>query len=218
MPRKTYRRKTYRKKRYPTRRTNLQGLVSGFPKSRTVSMRYVQKNTLTSTVGTLGVNTYRANGPFDPDRTGTGHQPMGWDVWAGLYNHATVISSKISVKILTTHGQSSACGIYLNDDNVLPYASFEGFLEAKRGTSKMVTAQRNAVGMSTTFNAKRFFNIADVKDNIDRIGSSIAGVPAEECFYNIYYQDLNGLTNDATMVVTIDYIVTFAEPRDQAQS
>ncbi len=46
-----------------------------------------------------GLYTYsfRGNGVFDPDKTGTGHQPRGYDQYAALYQYVTVTASHINV-------------------------------------------------------------------------------------------------------------------------
>lgn len=218
MPRrKTQKRRMTRRRKFPTRRTNLQGLVSGFPKTRRVAMRYVTSKELTSSSGTLVNHNFRANGTFDPDVSGIGHQPMGFDIWTPLYNHMIVLSSKISVKVLTRGGQTSIAGIFLNDDSVMPYTTFEGYLEAKRGVQQTITPGFPN-RMSTTFSAKRFFNVTDLKDNFGRLGSNVGLNPTEQAVFSVYYQDLTGATNTCTFITTIDYIVEYSEPKDQLQS
>lgn len=41
----------------------------------------------------------RLNGIFDPDFTGTGHQPYGYDQWKTFYNKSTVFASSIKVRV-----------------------------------------------------------------------------------------------------------------------
>lgn len=40
---------------------------------------------------------FSANGLFDPDVTGTGHQPMGFDQLSAFYQHHTVMNSSVTV-------------------------------------------------------------------------------------------------------------------------
>lgn len=63
-----------------------------------VKMKYTDGVLLTTTTG-IGVTTYafRANSLFDPDQTGTGHQPYRFDQLAAIYQRYRVLKSKITV-------------------------------------------------------------------------------------------------------------------------
>ena len=52
----------------------------------------------------MGTYRFRANGLYDPDRTGTGHQPFGYDEWSPIYDHFTVVGSRITVYPLAPPG------------------------------------------------------------------------------------------------------------------
>jgi len=75
--------------------------VGGFPDAARVTLRYTQKNTITSTTGALVSYDFRGNSVFDPDFTGTGAQPAGFDDFALNYNRYRVMGSKISASITT---------------------------------------------------------------------------------------------------------------------
>jgi hypothetical protein len=49
------------------------------------------------TSSTLGVisQIYSVSGIFDPNTTGTGHQPMLMDIFAQVYNRYTVLGSRV---------------------------------------------------------------------------------------------------------------------------
>lgn len=58
--------------------------------------RYVDRIVLNPGLGTLATHIFQANGAYDPDITGTGHQPIAFDQLVGIfYNHYTVIGAKI---------------------------------------------------------------------------------------------------------------------------
>lgn len=45
---------------------------------------------------------FRGNSGYDPDATGAGVQPYGWDEHAALYNEYRIVASKITINIDTT--------------------------------------------------------------------------------------------------------------------
>jgi hypothetical protein len=47
-------------------------------------------------------NVFRGNSPYDPDQTGVGNQPYGYDEMAALYDYYHVDSSTIDARITTT--------------------------------------------------------------------------------------------------------------------
>lgn len=42
---------------------------------------------------------FRSNSLWDPDQTGTGHQPHGRDLWASMYNYYTVLSCEYTIRM-----------------------------------------------------------------------------------------------------------------------
>jgi len=92
MPKKTNFRKLVkkqirRKARRAARNSGLSlgrytAMLSGFPSQKIVKMRYVDRYQNTLNGAGYGLVQWRANGCFDPDVTGTGHQPLGYDQWS----------------------------------------------------------------------------------------------------------------------------------------
>ena len=95
--RKRSTRKIYRaKRRKPDwrKRTTIQkGL--GFSDGQIVKMRYVEEFELNPGLGSVASYVFRANGLYDPNYTGAGHQPYGFDQWMTYYNQFTVLGSKM---------------------------------------------------------------------------------------------------------------------------
>lgn len=76
--------------------------LSAFPVRLTRTLRYNQSNTID--VANFGISSqvFRANSLYDPDSTGTGHQPNGFDTLMAAYDHFTVLASKIRVRTIQT--------------------------------------------------------------------------------------------------------------------
>lgn len=227
MPRKYQKKKSVvrrrpRRTRYRRRRIRNLGVPSGIPTRRRVSMRYCEAFALTCTSGVLTSHLWSANSVYDPNVTGTGHQPISYDSMSALYNHYTVVGAKIRFTITdsaTSHSSPGRCGVYLTDAPTPPYVSGASYIEAKKGAYRLITGgQRGVVTCTGYYSPKQFFNIKDIKDNRDTIGSSISSNPTENAYFLTWYEITDGSTNAVQCQVVIDYIVDFSEPRDPLES
>ena len=73
-----------------------------FPQSMSTMLRYTDKINMGLIGATTNViqNQFVANGAFDPNLTGVGHQPRGFDQFMAGYETFTVTGSKISVNFV----------------------------------------------------------------------------------------------------------------------
>jgi len=208
-------RPTFRKRKVP------QGTISCFPASRSTQLRYCDAvSNFTSTNGAITEYFMSCNSLFDPNRTASGHQPMGFDQWSALYNQYYVTSARIKIKLLADQANTAPCivGIYLTDGTSTPYTSASEFIEAKKGVYKMFAhSGSREVNLSYPFNAKKYFDVNDIKDNT-KLQAPITASPAEEAFFVIWYSTLDGTTETANMMITVDYNSHFTEPKDLGQS
>lgn len=221
---KSTRTRARRKLRYaPTRaRGRYTGVPSGIPRVRRTRMRYCDSMVLTSTTGSLASYVFCANGMFDPNITGVGHQPMGYDQMSGSFNHYCVSGAKITVTQNSANsgaGNPTIMGVYLTDSTSVPYSSWQEFKEANKGSSKVIQGgNTRPVTVTSKFSAKKFYNIADLKDNFQRLGAANDANPTEKALFTIWFQTLNGTSATYAFNVTIEYIAHWGEPRDINQS
>lgn len=172
---------------------------------------------LISTFGSLVGHAFCANGCYDPDITGAGHQPYGWDQWAPYFSQYVVTGSKIKAYVTTDGTVNGVCGIYLDDNNAIP-TSTSGLIEGNKGSFSIINQQRSSAKIRSAYSPRKFYNITDVKDNVVRIGANISSNPDDRSFYVVWFQAEAG--GDATihMIVVIDYIVDFSQPSTVGQS
>lgn len=86
---------------------------SGMPKRIAVKLRYTDIFTFDGTT-VAARNTFRANSLFDPDYTGTGHQPYYFDQWATMYNNYTVTGCHVRVQFVATTASPPTDGSITN--------------------------------------------------------------------------------------------------------
>lgn len=197
--------------------------LPGLPKTSIVNMKYCELKTLTSSSGALSPWYFRASSINDPDNSGVGHQPSGHDQWAQLYSNYVVLSSKLTHKVLVGGSQTvwSVCGNYLSPTNTITASTYQELIE--QGKSKytiLAPSTANAVTrLYNSFDAKKEFNLADVKDNVSRIGAAFGSNPSNEAYYVIWTQSDDQATTSATKhLIEIEYTVLLSEPKELPQS
>lgn len=213
MPRQR-KRKNQRKRRVPRPLTSM-GTPSGMQVARRANLRYSSPLTLASTLGVLNSVVYRANSPFDPLAVTGDHSAYGFDQWALLYNHYVVVGAKMTLSAVTFDTQAIMLGCHLADDASTSYNKYIDFNMARKGNQAVIVKNTKPTKITSNFSAKKFFNITDIKDNFDRLGASTSVVPTELAEFHVYAQTFD-LVNSSTvdMIVQIDYIVEFSEPKD----
>jgi len=76
--------------------------ASAFPQSTRTTLLYHASEVVTIGPAPNGdFDQWRITNPTDPDYTGTGHQPMGWDQWSEVYEDCHVLAGDISFEITT---------------------------------------------------------------------------------------------------------------------
>jgi hypothetical protein len=90
--------------------------VFGFPDRLETTLRYHMQTALNSTTGSIARQQFRWNSCFDPDFTGSGHQPMYWDQLTVMYDNYIVCSANAVIKFVNTSTVPFQVGIGTDDD------------------------------------------------------------------------------------------------------
>jgi len=118
----------------PTAEGTLLTKVPLFPPSARVrSLSYFEPSyTLTGASGVIAQYAFTANGIYDPNITGTGHQPLGFDTMMTYYDQYTVLNSKITVRCFGNGVQPASVSICLAPDTTslaLPDVVENGYIK-----------------------------------------------------------------------------------------
>lgn len=226
MPR---RRKSYRrpyKKRYAKKKKHRTLPIGGFPKSKMVKFRYVAEVNINAPLAGIASHVFSANGLYDPDLTGVGHQPGNFDKWMTVYDHYQVLGSKITVTPIldSTSGVSPTAYIGILKADSTPKASTMSvteILEQKMGRFSRVpvgalnwgSVKRRSV--VNTYSASKFFGKTKaVTLGDDTQKGNVSNNPAEQCYYEVWCGSVNG--NDPlthSFLVEVEYITILSEPK-----
>ena len=218
-----------------------------FPQSISTKLRYTTKINMGSigAVGNVKQNQFIANGCYDPDFTGSGHQPRGFDQFMGIYETYTVTASKMAVNFVFDgyHGPAAEgiggemlqpssstpasaaasavmCGVY-KGMNALAAGSAEQQMEKDRTQWVVMTPNGDSKTLRTSLKVADFFGTSGSLVGMDGYEGTDAANPTNKIYYEVWCGRINPYSTAILRVqayVTIEFEVTFTEPKPQPQS
>lgn len=190
-----------------------------FPQSMLTKHRYCQAISLNPGVATIASYQFRANDMFDPDFTSTGTQPLGFDEYSNLYDHFTVLGSKITVIGATTGTAPVVFGITVDCDGVITSTNFDAIQEQPNTRWATHVVGSPAKTISNNLSVKRYFNRKSVKDCSEFRGTSSTS-PTELAFYHVWAKGLSASADPSAidLNITIEFIALWSEPKELVKS
>lgn len=199
-----------------------EGFMPLFPARTHKVLRYHDSVTLTSTAGAVNNYVFRANDLFDPNFTGTGHQPMGFDQMMVFYNHFAVDKCKIVVNFNNQAAGSFHAGIRLdasstvltNPDQIIEFGfTTYDTLEAKGSYGSSKTLEM-AVDIAKAQGIPRKNITTD-----PNMRGDAATTPQELSYFHLYIWDpVNSASASVIADVVMELSAWFMEPRDATVS
>lgn len=233
------RRTTVRRKRFPVYRRPIPGsfkrrsirklapvrplrnLMIGFPSQKLVRMRYADYFPMPpGAITPIQRWSFSANSINDPDASGIGHRPLGWNEWNVFYEKYVVVSAKIRVTYQGGNAStmSMIAGLMVTDQsNFLP-VSVNQIIE--QGTTKYrhVSTATNGNAwnnvLTAHYNARKWHNVTDIKD-CESLESNMNSDPTDRTYFNLYVANYtsDGTGNALQCYVVIDYVVLVKDPK-----
>jgi len=202
---------------------------AGFPLKNRTLLRYNETVAINPGAGgALGTYQWRANDVFDPNLTGAGHQPLGRDIFAQLYSHYVVLHSRLTLTAMTMDAAVSTpvgVGVYLTDPGqAIAGNTAEALIEQGNSaydlvSSLITSSNTHIVKLVCDFDAKKWFGVNDVVDNIN-IGGETNGHPQDVCAFTVFVQDMTRSLDvgNVWVNVNIEYDTLFSDPIEQLQN
>lgn len=167
---------------------------------------------------------FRCNSIFDPDFTGTGHQPMGHDQIALLYHKYKVVASSISITpVGVIHTASQTGGIYgcttvMNSAQGIS-TDVDTNMERQRTSYRILpSGGQNTTGKAQS-KVKQFFNARKMLSTKEYVDSSVplsSNPPADsQVLYTVWYGGSDSSVDPAPAEfrITLYYWCLFTDPR-----
>jgi hypothetical protein len=185
-------------------------------------MRYCSYVDMAGTSGALGTQIVGAGDLHDPDKTGVGHQPLGYDNWSAFYSNYVVAASTLTVEAAQSSTTGAVVGVYLSQANGITGTSWVELAEQGAGVHQMLNVGAGCpnVKYRMRYDAKKRFNLKDILDNEDRLGAAFGTSPSGSAMYFVIYAQAHDESTTVPVQIkyTIDYDVIVSEPKELVQS
>lgn len=191
-----------------------------FAASTRRTITYFEPNlSITSTGGVVSRYFLSANGAYDPNITGTGHQPLGFDQIMLMYEQYTVVRSKISLIPFNNTSFNGMVTLSLTPDTTAlsdPIQIVENGLLAYRilqASTSSTCVKEIDLDCDVSFYFGRTNSLRELLNDTSLHGS-VAANPTEQVYFCINMFDPFA-TNTLVLyfAVIIEYDVVFFEPR-----
>jgi len=182
------------------------------------TLRYTENRVITGSSGALALYSFGANALYDPNITGTGHQPLAFDQYMALYSVYHVLACRVTLNLYNQTTVPAIAGAAFALTPTGP-SDAAGYVETGQCVFRLLPADLTTpVRLTATVNNAMFVNKRDYNDDASYGGNVVAN-PANVIYCNVFVQDSNA-TSTATVQVlaTLDYDVVFSAPRSLSGS
>lgn len=158
-----------------------------------------------------GTQVFSANGLYDPDITGIGHQPRGYDQVISCYDHYVVTRAKIEVWGGTI-GIPSVLSIRMKDSITPESFDIKDVIEDSNGVYKITGLQQLGY-VAMEVDVAKFLGRRDPMSDPHLKGSDVSN-PQEQCFFHVSVSTTDPVEGSvANVIVRVTYEATFIEPK-----
>jgi len=221
-PKKPMKKRTYRRKPRISRPINALATV------HKCEMTYAEQFAIDAVADITSTYVFRANSLYDPNVTGTGHQPMGFDQMCEFYQKFTVTASSIELHVVypsASQPNPALWGVIVSTDAGAP----TGLAVTDILEQKFSTRIRSA---GTISNEQTLTNVERKKFSLRKFfGGKVQPCdPSYQCtasadatnlaYYNVYCCSTVPLENPGSInfIAKIRYYVTCTDPIMLTQS
>lgn len=170
-------------------------------------------------LGGNAVHVFSGNGCYDPDVTGVGHQPTGFDQLMAIFDHYVV--TDVSIKVIfqsLDESRRQVVGICARD-SATTTADWREYVEQGTSTWDYIGTQAGQPKSTQKTNANigTFLGRKSVLSDPQLKGSASSN-PAEEMYWHVWVSGNGADTSGVFGLVTIDYQGYCLEPRSAGLS
>jgi hypothetical protein len=180
-----------------------------------LTMRYYEETAQTSTAGGFSTQIYNLNSLFDPDRTGSGHQPMGFDQVSALYSKYLVTAVRWQISVWQNAvgfiGNLTASVCPINQAGAV--SGPQDFIEQPRSVWKTGNMQNDTIHFTGSIN---LWDLAAKSKQAyfddDTYSAAVGSTPGELMTLQIGVSNLRGDTIQVFSATMLHFEAEFFDP------
>jgi hypothetical protein len=207
------------------RRSNLELISQAMPvfplRSKPIYLVYSENISLSTGAAAVGNYLFAANGLYDPNITGSGHQPSGFDQMMTFYYHYTVLRARMTCHVRNTSttltpfvgisyaGSTTAVTVedQVIEKGLIDFKSFSTFPNAGYHGKIERSAQ-----IKSSIGANDLLDFADARGDV-------SNNPVELEYFHINAWNPESVSVAAlTITVVLEFEAVFTEPRTLTES
>jgi hypothetical protein len=178
-------------------------------------LTYYESVNMTAASAATASYVYSANGLYDPNITGTGHQPAGFDQMMLFYEHYTVVKAKIIVQMINLQATECCTAVVSQKGTNTPVTVFyqvveEGYMQKVDLAYYLIPGYMKQ--LESTCEIGKFEGTPQPLDSHDMRGASNAN-PSEQVYWHLQAQNIDAATVNVQLNVLIEFDAVFTEPR-----
>jgi hypothetical protein len=189
-----------------------------FAREQKVKMRYHETIYYTLSGAVSDDSIFNLNSIFDPNRSGVGHQPQGYDQWSAFYGRYRVDACKVTTRIIGSNGD----GLYitiLGTNSTTAMADPIAAIESPLSTTGVYSPGGPTITLSRHFDLAILNGVTkSVYKNDDRYQAIMGANPTETIILHVVASDAKLAAKTAVYDVLLEYDVTMFDPVQLAQS
>lgn len=176
-------------------------------------LKYVDRFRQSSVLGTYNEFLFNMNSLFDPDRSGVGHQPLGFDQLAVVYQRYRVLKCIFKITPMITATNTNMSIVAFTSNNTAALTSVSQALEAgysiisySNGSSKYSPLSGVSVLNNLTGNSLSAYR------SDDSYQSLVSSSPTELLILHIGIECTGGVTTDIDYYLQLEFDCEFWDP------
>jgi hypothetical protein len=181
-------------------------------------LRYHDTETLTSSSGAVGKYVYRWNSTYDPDVTGSGHQPMFRDTFAAIYDQYAVVRATATIKFINVSSTPMFVGV-VTDDDASTSTTRDTLCEQTHGWHSLMPAQAGSLSTIThtaSWDCVKYLGIDPFTSELYKTG--VETDPTEQSTLTVWTLATDGTSQTVLCDVELVYTVLWTELATPSQS
>jgi len=211
-------RRRYKNAIRKARPSNFLATTSLMPIRYKARLRYSESVKLVGSAAAANAYILTANGLYDPNITGAGHQPMGFDQIMLWYEHYHVTNCKLTVNFCNNSAtENIVVGIYIAPDTTITtdfIRLVENGMMVKKWMGPSLSNSKNICTLSLNANIAKINGQRTILYTNDFRGD-VGANPVEQSYFHIFVYDSYNLlgTPQIDIDFLLEYDAVFSEPR-----